>query len=514
MGRLDGAGAAVRRLLASALLLGVLLPAPSRAHVGSPNVFFDGEAGPYPVRVIVRPPEVIPGLAEVTVRVKEGTAQQVTAQPIDWKAGAKGAPPPDAALPVPGGEGLWSASLWLMEASSYSVEVRVSGEAGEGRVLVPVAALPTRILTMERGMGWLLAGLGLFLFFGAVTLVGAAVRESTLPPGEAPDPRRLNLARTVAALAGILLALILFAGKRWWDSVDARARAGIYKPFNLETAARAEGGRAVLRLAIDDPDRKDWSPLMPDHGKLMHAFLIREPALDAFAHIHPVPAGEDAFEVTLPPLPAGTYRIYADIVHESGFPQTLVDTVEVPAVAGDAPAPGAPVPDPDDSWRHGPPVTGLLSAGPKLSILDEEGTQMLWHQAPLEAGRETDLRFEVRSKDGHPIPLEPYMGMLSHAAITKDDGKVFVHLHPMGSINMAAQQAFETKIVPEATPAPAGMAGMDHSAHAGHVGHGPSVVSFPYELPEPGRYRIWVQVKSGGKVLTGVFDTEVGGVGK
>ncbi|HSK79106.1 MAG TPA: hypothetical protein VLQ45_21815 [Thermoanaerobaculia bacterium] len=495
----------MRRLLASALLLGILFPAPSRAHVGSPNVFFDGEAGPYPVRVIVRPPEVIPGVAEVTVRVKEGIAQQVTAQPIDWRAGAKGAPPPDAALPVPGGEGLWSASLWLMEASSYSVEVRVAGEAGEGRVLVPVAALPTRILTMERGMGWLLAGLGLFLFFGAVTLVGAAVRESTLPPGEAPDARRRTRARIVTAVAGVLLLVLLFGGKRWWDAVDAQAQAGLYKPFTLETSARAEVGRTVLLLAIDDSRRRDWSALMPDHGKLMHAFLIREPALDAFAHIHPVPAGEDAFEVTLPPLPAGTYRIYADIVHESGFPQTLVDTVDVPAAAGDAPAPGAPEPDPDDSWRQGPPMTGLLSAGPKLSVLDGEGTVMLWHQAPLEAGRETDLRFEVRSKDGHPIPLEPYMGMLSHAAITRDDGKVFVHLHPMGSINMAAQQAFETKIAPEATPA------MDHSAHAIHQGHGPSVVTFPYEFPEPGRYRIWVQVKSGGKVLTGVFDTEVGG---
>ena len=508
MGRLDGAGAAVRRPVLFLLLVGLLLPASSSAHVGSPNVFFDGEAGPYPVRVIVRPPEVIPGLAEVTVRIKEGEARRVTAQPIHWQAGVKGAPPPDAAEPVPGGPGLWSTQIWLMEASSYSVEVRVAGDAGEGRVLVPVTVMPSRVLAMERGMGWLLAGLGLFLFFGALTLVGAAVRESTLGPGEAPDPRRRKLARIVTAAAGVLLLLLLFGGKRWWDAVDAEAQARIFKPFTLETTARAEGGRAVLHLAIDDPRRRDWSALMPDHGKLMHAFLIREPELDAFAHIHPVPQGEDSFAVTLPPLPAGTYRIYADIVHESGFPQTLVDTVEVPAAPGDAPAPGVPAPDPDDSWRHGPPVTRLISAGPKLSILDEEGTLMHWHQAPLEAGRETDLRFEIRSKDGHPIPLEPYMGMISHAAVTRDDGKVFVHLHPMGSVNMAAQQVFETKIAPEATPAPAGMAEMDHSAHAGH---GPSVVSFPYEFPEPGRYRIWVQVKTGGKVLTGVFDTEVAG---
>lgn len=498
----------MKRFLPFALLLGILLPTPSQAHVGSPNVFFDGAAGPYPVRVIVRPPEVIPGLAEVTVRVKEGTAGRVTVQPIDWRSGVKGAPPPDVASPVPGGPGLWSTDIWLMEGSSYSVEVRIAGAAGEGRVLVPVAAQPLRVLDMPPGMGWLLAGLGLFLFFGAVTLVASAVRESTLPPGETPDARRVSRARAVAVLAGILLALILFGGKRWWDSVDARARAGIYKPFNLETAARAEGGRAVLRLAIDDPASKDWSPLMPDHGKLMHAFLIREPALDAFAHIHPVPQGEDVFEVALPPLPPGTYRVYADVVHESGFPQTLVDTVQVPAAAGDAPAAGTLAPDPDDSWRHGPPVTRLLAAGPKLSLLDEEGTQMLWHQAPLEAGRDVDLRFEIRSKDGHPVPLEPYMGMLSHAAVTRDDGKVFVHLHPMGSVNMAAQQVFEAKIAPGAKPAPAAM---DHSAHAGHMGHGPSVVSFPYEFPEPGRYRIWVQVKSGGKVLTGVFDTEVGG---
>jgi hypothetical protein len=126
---------------------------------------------------------------------------------------------------------------------------------------------------------------------------------------------------------------------------------------------------------------------------------------------------------------------------------------------------------------------------------------MLWHREPLAANRETTLRFEVRGADGRPVHLELYMGMLSHAVVTRDDGQVFVHLHPAGSINMAAQQAFERM-------AGTGAAAMNHSAHAGHGT--PSVVSFPYEFPQPGRYRLWVQVKSGGKVETGVFDAEVG----
>lgn len=41
----------------------------------------------------------------------------------------------------------------------------------------------------------------------------------------------------------------------------------------------------------------------------------------------------------------------------------------------------------------------------------------------------------------------------------------------------------------------------------GHGDHG-GRVTFPYEFPQLRGYRIWIQVE--GKVLTGVFDTDVG----
>ncbi len=495
-------------------LLMALVALVSWGHVGSPNVFFDGAAGPYPVRVIVRPPEVIPGVAEVTVRIKEGTAERVTVQPVQWKAGAKGAPPPDVAERVAGAAGagaseLWTARLWMMTASSYSVQVRVAGPAGEGLAVVPVATARIRTLEMQRPLGVALSVAGLVLFFGALSIVGAAFRESVLPPGETPTSRRMWAARTVVVLAGGFLVLLLTGGWRWWNAVDAGYKERLFRPYDLEAAVRAEEAAQVLRLTISDDrwgNERDWAPLMPDHGKLMHLFLVREPGLDAFAHLHPTPVDDRSFDVPLPPLPAGSYRIYADVVQESGFAQTLVQTVEVPAShpPGGTAGTGA---DPDDSFRLSSP---LGSRGTAESPL-EEGGAMVWERGtePLRAGREVDLRFTVRDATGSPAPLEPYMGMLSHAAIRRDDGSVFVHLHPVGSFSMASQEVFARDPALGTAPSPE-HAGMDHSAHGMHHAPAVSSVSFPYEFPQPGRYRIWVQVRTEGKVKTGVFDVEVG----
>ena len=51
-------------LVAFAFVLALLgAPARADAHVGSPDVFYEGDAGPYHLDVTIRVPQVIPGVA-------------------------------------------------------------------------------------------------------------------------------------------------------------------------------------------------------------------------------------------------------------------------------------------------------------------------------------------------------------------------------------------------------------------------------------------------------------------
>jgi hypothetical protein len=485
------------------------------AHVGSPNIFFEGSAGPYPVRVVIRPPGVIPGQAEITVRALGVGVTAVGVQPVRWNLGVEGAPRPDVAQQVAGNPSMWSAQLWLMEFGSYSVRVIVNGNAGEHTVIVPVPAMATERLGMPAGLAATLIGLGAFLLIGALTIVGAAAREAGLPPGTAPDAARMRRAWLARAVAVPVLALALFGGSRWWDAENAAYLENMYEPLQIATDIGNDAAGALLTLRITDPDWSEgrWSPFVPDHGKLMHMFLVRED-MNAFAHLHPLRLDSATFAQPMPPLPAGTYHVFADVVHESGFTQTLTDRVTVPQLdmAAAAGTPGMPAGlDADDSWLD---LSGTAApAGVGESTLAEstlaDGSVMLWERdaGPILVGQEVEWRFTVRAPDGSAARLEPYMGMPAHAAVMRDDGAVFVHLHPMGTVSMVAHQLFEQRARGDTARDEHGRIVLReaHGAHAAHV----STVTFPYEFPQPGRYRIWVQVKRDARVLTGVFDASV-----
>lgn len=79
--------------------------------------------------------------------------------------------------------------------------------------------------------------------------------------------------------------LTLYGGKAWWDAADRDHAASIFAPLPIVTSvSEGVGGRRSVEVLIDDDEfrRGRWSAIVPDHGKLMHAFLIREPGLDAF----------------------------------------------------------------------------------------------------------------------------------------------------------------------------------------------------------------------------------------
>ena len=485
------------------------------AHVGTSNAYFEGTAGPYGIRVIVRTPGVIPGLAQISVRVTRGTGvERVSVRPLRADVWLDGAPPPDIARLVAGEPGLYSAELWLMTAGSYSVHVTVAGDAGEGTAFEPVLAIAEHRLDMPPLTAIGLIGATVFLFAGGITVFGAAVRESVLAPGAAPDLRRRRRARVVMTVAGLGLGVMLWGGWTWWGAVDAAYRSRIFRPLTTSAQIVDRSGSLMLRLTIDDPAwrGRGWTPLIPDHGKLMHMFLVKDGDLSAFAHLHPAPADPRSFDVAFPRLPAGDYRIYADIVFESGFAQTLTDLVRAPEippiaepVSSDAPTPtatsGAGVSgrDPDDSWAELPP----LGASRADVFALGSGRTLRWERDDESvADQETTLRFSLTDADGTPAVLEPYMGMLSHAAVTRDDGSVFIHLHPSGSISMAAQMRFERA-------EGAGGGSVTVGVASGGPAQPTNTVTFPFVFPKPGPYRIFVQVKVGGTVETAAFDLDV-----
>ena len=135
-------------------------------------------------------PSVIPGLAEISVRVESGKVQRVTALPIRWNAGRKGSPAPDVAQLVPGEANLYNAQLWFMAEGAQSVEIEIGGSAGTGRATIPVDAVARRVMGVPKSLGIVLTMLGLALVAVLVSIVGAAVRESVVDPGLAPSQRR------------------------------------------------------------------------------------------------------------------------------------------------------------------------------------------------------------------------------------------------------------------------------------------------------------------------------------
>jgi hypothetical protein len=463
-----------RRLWLAGLLLAALPAARVSAHIGSPTVFLDGMAGPYRLLITVKPPYAIPGIAEVEVLATGDDVSELRIVPLPLTGpGAQFAPVPDLARRSSQDPRLFTGSLWMMTAGAWQVRVAARGARGDGQIAVPVPTLPSATLEMATGLKALLVALMLLLCGGFVAIVATIAREAGLEPGAAPDAPRRRRGRIAGIAATAIVVAAVFLGNLWWGAEAAAYARYVYKPLEAHAAVRSEG---FLQIDLKDPGwirTRRLDDFVPDHGHLMHLFIV-SPALDRLWHLHPEQAGVGTFVQPLPGLAAGTYELFADVVHQSGISETVTARLETSELGGIA------LMDDDSQWPDGG------AAG-----------RIVWEQRgePIVVGQLKTFTFRVEDENGQPArDLELYMGMPGHAVFIKRDRRVFAHVHPGGSVPAAALAIASAQ---------------GDSAHGAHHEALPAVVSFPYGFPDAGEYRIFVQVKRDGRIQTEAFDAHV-----
>ena len=133
--------------------------------------------------------------------------------------------------------------------------------------------------------------------------------------------------------------------------------------------------------------------------------MIRQPGMDVVYHLHPDQIAPGQFQLRLPATEAGTYKLYADVVHATGFPETLVAAINLPDNAfpplrGDDAQGIAPALSPLGA-AAGTACPATPAAGPQFKLPD--GYTMLWNNSgTLPARTPQSFAFTLLDPAGKP----------------------------------------------------------------------------------------------------------------
>jgi hypothetical protein len=228
------------------------------------------------------------------------------------------------------------------------------------------------------------------------------------------------------------------------------------------------GEPAHLRLKVHHPRTNALvNTFAIVHERPYHLFVLSLD-LEYFEHLHPEHHGEEGALVAHVTLPRpGYYKLYSDFLPEGGKPQVVVNEIVTTGPLADRAASRARlVPDTRLAQTLGDMTLALeLPAG------------------GLVAGRQQSLTIKVTDADGGaPVRnLEPYLGAFGHSLLISEDTEHYVHTHPAEHVHPGAR----------------------------NLTGGPTL-TFKAILPEPGRYRLWTQVKRGGVLSTARFTIAAG----
>jgi hypothetical protein len=443
------------------LLLLLLATPQAFAHIGSPDTFVQTTAGPYPILVAAHPPAVLPGALELDLRFSSDDHIGRITVSLD----AAGPTPVPLVL-----DGTATVSLWVASPGTHTLHVAIEGGKGIGTLtlnLPPMESATNQRAKSGRPLIWFTTALE---FLGIALLVLLFLRRK---------PRLAILAAIPTIGVAIVIGLQL-------------------RPIHttIHTASLAPDGDLTIQLA--NPARR-FDDLVPDHGKRLHLFLIRQPQQDVFLHLHPQQLGTGRLTVPLPAMPPGTYTLFADFYHADGSNETPTLTLTLPSQTH------APHGDPDDTTAVLPPLgraaRPVAESNPAESNPAESNPVVRTHHLPdgysiqlrtastLQPLRAQLLSVTLLDPAGQPpMDMQPYLGMNAHAVVLRSDSRVFAHIHPGGTLPMLM-------------PTPMNMPGMSMDV--------PNHATIPYGFPSPGRYRLFVQMKHGQTVETAAFDLTV-----
>jgi hypothetical protein len=167
----------------------------------------------------------------------------------------------------------------------------------------------------------------------------------------------------------------------------------------LDQRVLRPGPESRLVFTLTDAGGRSVTAYDVVHERPLHLIVLDTRSLTDFQHVHPRRTGPGTWSVELP-LAAGTgYRLYADgRTHGRDF----VATADF-LTSGHHPVTGA-VPAPSDSTRV---------AGYHVALERRAGTARL-----------------TVTRDGAPVPLQPYLGALGHLVVIRVDDLAYLHVHP------------------------------------------------------------------------------------
>jgi hypothetical protein len=269
----------------------------------------------------------------------------------------------------------------------------------------------------------------------------------------------------VGALAAVLCVLLAGCGSSAGTLTVGAART--FKLAQFTPGTLEAGSPQRLSFTIEQPSGAPLTSYRAGSGPHtgVHLIIVRSD-LGAIVHKHP-PIGADGRiteEVTLPT--PGRYRVVVDAYPRLSGPLRNFQLFRSITVAGKA----AP--------RPLPPFRPEATAAGYRFVLN--------HPPALHAIRPAFLRLSVTRPDGSPAPFTPWFGALAHAIFFRAGSLDYFHTHVCAAgVSGCTSILGPTRVTGRATR--------------------PGELRVGVLLPVPGTWRLFLQCKVDGRVLTAPF---------